>query len=250
MKLVLLIVWRLDRGPGPGELRALHVAELFVEQRAAALLGPGAGPARCIARRWCRSTMRAPLPGAESSRPIRGSWSSAPTPTPTSDTRSWAGARAPSCAPTTPPLTASVWIEPSLLVDVRGPEAEALIDRIEGAVASYPFKDEYATWPGPNSNTFLAHVAREVPELSLDIPASAIGKDYRPWYQPAGSRQRHGPAGLAARPVGRDGGGRGRRGNQPAGPVLWGRPAAPGPQAAGHRPAGHARGRCRLDPIN
>jgi hypothetical protein len=44
----------------------------------------------------------------------------------------------------------------------------------------------YRTWPGPNSNTFLAHVAREVPELSLDIPASAVGKDYRPWHQPIG----------------------------------------------------------------
>src|SRR5262245_937890 len=76
--------------------------------------------------------------------------------------------------------------EPSLLVDLRGPQADALIDRIESAVASYPYKDDYQTWPGPNSNTFLAHVAREVPELSLDIPASAIGKDYRPWYRPVG----------------------------------------------------------------
>ena len=75
---------------------------------------------------------------------------------------------------------------PSLLVDLRGPKADALVDRIEAAVASYPYKNDYRTWPGPNSNTFLAHVAREVPELSLDIPASAIGKDYRPWYQPAG----------------------------------------------------------------
>ena len=75
---------------------------------------------------------------------------------------------------------------PSLLVDMRGPEADALVDRIEAAVASYPYKDGYRTWPGPNSNTFLAHVAREVPELRLDIPASAIGKDYRPWYQPVG----------------------------------------------------------------
>ena len=75
---------------------------------------------------------------------------------------------------------------PSLLVDLRGPEADALIDKIESAVATYPFKDYYRTYPGPNSNTFLAHVAREVPELSLDIPASAIGKDYRPWYQPIG----------------------------------------------------------------
>jgi hypothetical protein len=75
---------------------------------------------------------------------------------------------------------------PSLLVDLRGPKADALIDRIETAIASYPFREHYRTWPGPNSNTFLAHVTREVPELSLDIPASAIGKDYRPWHQPIG----------------------------------------------------------------
>ena len=33
-------------------------------------------------------------------------------------------------------------------------------------------------WPGPNSNTFVAWVAREVPELGLDLPPTAIGKDY------------------------------------------------------------------------
>jgi Protein of unknown function (DUF3750) len=76
--------------------------------------------------------------------------------------------------------------EPTLMVDVRGPDADALVDRIEQAIASYPYKDVYVTWPGPNSNTFLAHIGREVPELRLDIPASAIGKDYRPWYEPVG----------------------------------------------------------------
>ena len=76
--------------------------------------------------------------------------------------------------------------EPTLMADFRGPEADALVERIERAVASYPYKDVYRTWPGPNSNTFLAHIGREVPELRLDIPASAIGKDYRPWYEPVG----------------------------------------------------------------
>ena len=33
-------------------------------------------------------------------------------------------------------------------------------------------------WPGPNSNTFTAHVAREVPRLELELPTTAIGKDY------------------------------------------------------------------------
>jgi hypothetical protein len=35
-------------------------------------------------------------------------------------------------------------------------------------------------WPGPNSNTFTAHLAREIPELHLTLPSTAIGKDYLP----------------------------------------------------------------------
>lgn len=73
--------------------------------------------------------------------------------------------------------------QPEVLADFRGAPAEAMIDRIEAAIASYPFKDTYRTWPGPNSNTFLAHIARNVPELRLDLPANAIGKDYRRWYE-------------------------------------------------------------------
>ena len=30
----------------------------------------------------------------------------------------------------------------------------------------------------PNSNTFTAYVGRQVPELKLDMPSTAIGKDY------------------------------------------------------------------------
>lgn len=76
--------------------------------------------------------------------------------------------------------------EPSLMAEYRGDGVDALIDRVEAAIESYPFKNEYRSWPGPNSNTFLAHVARSVPELRLDIPANAIGKDYRSWDQPVG----------------------------------------------------------------
>lgn len=69
---------------------------------------------------------------------------------------------------------------PEILVDRRGEGVEALIDEIEAAVRSYPFADTYRTWPGPNSNTFVAHVGRSVPGLRLDLPANAIGKDYVP----------------------------------------------------------------------
>ena len=34
------------------------------------------------------------------------------------------------------------------------------------------------TWPGPNSNTFVAWLGREVPELRLTLPSTAIGKDF------------------------------------------------------------------------
>ena len=75
---------------------------------------------------------------------------------------------------------------PRLLVDRRGPEAEALIPQIQAAIASYPWPTTYHAWPGPNSNTFIAHIGREVPDLRLDLPANAVGKDYRPIYRPIG----------------------------------------------------------------
>ena len=55
---------------------------------------------------------------------------------------------------------------------------EALIDQVEAAISAYPYPDQYRTWPGPNSNTFVAHIARSVPALGLELPPTAIGKDY------------------------------------------------------------------------
>jgi hypothetical protein len=67
---------------------------------------------------------------------------------------------------------------PQVVADRRGPEVEALIDRIEAAIETYPYPDQYRSWPGPNSNSFTAHIARSVPELGLELPPTAIGKDY------------------------------------------------------------------------
>lgn len=75
---------------------------------------------------------------------------------------------------------------PRLLVDHRGVRAEAMIPQIEAAIKSYPYPQTYRAWPGPNSNTFMAHIGREVPELGLDLPANAIGKDYRSLIHPVG----------------------------------------------------------------
>jgi len=80
----------------------------------------------------------------------------------------------------TPDIPDRLWYgaRPELLVDLRGEQATQAIPRIEAAVASYPFVREYGLWPGPNSNTFTAHVGREVPELAMDLPTTAIGKDF------------------------------------------------------------------------
>ena len=75
---------------------------------------------------------------------------------------------------------------PDLLVDVRGDGVDALIDRVEAAVHAYPYPSSYRTWPGPNSNTFTAFVARAVPELRLDLPPTAVGKDFLPGGAPVG----------------------------------------------------------------
>jgi hypothetical protein len=68
--------------------------------------------------------------------------------------------------------------EPELYAYKRGAEAEALIPRIDAAARAYPYPKDYSAWPGPNSNTFVAWIARAVPELDVDLPPTAIGKDF------------------------------------------------------------------------
>jgi hypothetical protein len=69
---------------------------------------------------------------------------------------------------------------PQVILDRRGPDVDAMIEAVRPAVASYPYPHEYRAWPGPNSNTFTAYIARQVPELGLDLPSNAIGKDFLP----------------------------------------------------------------------
>ena len=67
---------------------------------------------------------------------------------------------------------------PEVLAERRGAEAAAIIPKIEEAVKAYPYANEYSVFPGPNSNTFTAWIARAVPELKVDLPPTAIGKDF------------------------------------------------------------------------
>jgi hypothetical protein len=65
-----------------------------------------------------------------------------------------------------------------LYADKRGAGVDELIKRIDKAAHDYPYAKTYTLWPGPNSNTFTAWIARSVPELQVDLPATAVGKDY------------------------------------------------------------------------
>src|SRR5438093_3639504 len=80
----------------------------------------------------------------------------------------------------TPGIPDGRWFgnEPTLITELRGESASLAIPKIIAAVASYPYPNAYKVWPGPNSNTFMAYIGRQVPELHMDLPATAIGKDY------------------------------------------------------------------------
>lgn len=67
---------------------------------------------------------------------------------------------------------------PRLLREFRGAGVDKLIAEIDKAARSYPWPDTYKAFPGPNSNTFIAWISRQVPELGLELPFTAIGSGY------------------------------------------------------------------------
>jgi hypothetical protein len=70
---------------------------------------------------------------------------------------------------------------PTVIADIKGAEASALIPKIEAAIKDYQYANagDYRIWPGPNSNTFVATVLRAVPEIGVMLPPNAIGRDFR-----------------------------------------------------------------------
>lgn len=68
--------------------------------------------------------------------------------------------------------------KPEKLLSVVGDKAEKLIPEINEAVKVYPWANEYTVFPGPNSNTFPAWIAKQVPDLELELPFRAIGSGY------------------------------------------------------------------------
>lgn len=78
---------------------------------------------------------------------------------------------------------------PEILLTLRGADAAKAIPDIETAIKSYQFRGTgaYTIWPGPNSNTFVATVARAVPQLAPALLPTAIGKDFAGWPLYAGA---------------------------------------------------------------
>lgn len=68
--------------------------------------------------------------------------------------------------------------EPRLLAEHRGEHVDTLITAVDQAARDYPWDDHYSAFPGPNSNTFIAWIGHQVPELNLCLPFSAIGSGY------------------------------------------------------------------------
>lgn len=70
--------------------------------------------------------------------------------------------------------------KPEIIKTLRGHKASAIIPKIEAAVFDYPHskRGDYKLWPGPNSNSFVAHILNEVSEIGIAPPANAVGRDY------------------------------------------------------------------------
>ena len=69
---------------------------------------------------------------------------------------------------------------PQIVFAADGTAAEAMIPKIENAVAGYAYRHlgDYRLWPGPNSNTFIAAIMSAAPEIDAVLPPTAVGKDF------------------------------------------------------------------------
>lgn len=85
-----------------------------------------------------------------------------------------------------------------------------MIPKIQAAIERYPYASDagYVVWPGPNSNSFIADIARAVPEMRVSLPPVAVGKDFAPgWFSlmqtPSNTGWQISIAGYAGLAVGR-----------------------------------------------
>ncbi len=65
-----------------------------------------------------------------------------------------------------------------MITQIKGEKAEKAIVKIAKAADEYPYQRSYRLLPGPNSNTFISYLLRKTPEVGVELPSNAIGKDW------------------------------------------------------------------------
>lgn len=70
--------------------------------------------------------------------------------------------------------------QPTVVYEISGHAAAKIIPTLRHAIDTYTHNapETYRMWPGPNSNTFVATMARQIVGFDPHLPANAIGKDY------------------------------------------------------------------------
>ncbi len=68
--------------------------------------------------------------------------------------------------------------QPTLLHEVTGTKASTLLPKVRDAARTYPYAGTYTMFPGPNSNSFTQWISLAVPELGVQLPLKAIGKNW------------------------------------------------------------------------
>ncbi len=71
-----------------------------------------------------------------------------------------------------------------LLATLEGEPARRIAERLEPLCNELDarYAADYQKWPGPNSNTFVADLARELPDLAFVFDGNAVGKDWPGWF--------------------------------------------------------------------
>jgi hypothetical protein len=66
----------------------------------------------------------------------------------------------------------------TMIAELRGVRAGEAILKIEAAAKEYRYQNFYRMVPGPNSNSFVSYLLRNAPEIGVELPPNAIGRDW------------------------------------------------------------------------
>ncbi len=66
-----------------------------------------------------------------------------------------------------------------LIKHITGDDAIHLIKILKKESPRYIYKNKYKMFPGPNSNTYAQFIINNSPELKINLPWNAFGKNYK-----------------------------------------------------------------------